>query len=205
MITKIYPENPNTNEIRKIGDLLRRGGLIIYPTDTLYAFGCSMSHKKTVEQMARLKGFSLNKAKFSLVCSSLSQFSEYTRPLDKDMFALLKRCLPGPYTFVMHASGSVPRNYQNPNKTIGLRVPDNNICRAIVEELGEPLISTSVRIENQEQESEYLTDPELIYDLFGNKVDCVVDGGIGTDVPSTVVDCSNDEIEIIRETYPIRN
>lgn len=204
MITKIYPENPNTNEIRKIGDLLRRGGLIIYPTDTLYAFGCSMSHKKTVEQMARLKGFSLNKAKFSLVCSSLSQFSEYTRPLDKDMFALLKRCLPGPYTFVMHASGSVPRNYQNPNKTIGLRVPDNNICRAIVEELGEPLISTSVRIENQEQESEYLTDPELIYDLFGNKVDCVVDGGIGTDVPSTVVDCSNDEIEIIRETYPIK-
>ncbi|MBR5028891.1 MAG: Sua5/YciO/YrdC/YwlC family protein, partial [Bacteroidales bacterium] len=106
---------------------------------------------------------------------------------------------------VMHASSSVPRNYQNPNKTIGLRVPDNNICRAIVEELGEPLISTSVRIENQEQESEYLTDPELIYDLFGNKVDCVVDGGIGTDVPSTVVDCSNDEIEIIRETYPIRN
>ena len=204
MITKIYPENPNTNEIRKIGDLLRRGGLIIYPTDTLYAFGCSMSHKKTVEQMARLKGFSLNKAKFSLICSSLSQFSEYTRPLDKDMFALLKRCLPGPYTFVMHASSSVPRNYQNPNKTIGLRVPDNNICRAIVEELGEPLISTSVRIENQEQESEYLTDPELIYDLFGNKVDCVVDGGIGTDVPSTVVDCSNDEIEIIRETYPIK-
>lgn len=205
MITKIYPENPNTNEIRKIGDLLRRGGLIIYPTDTLYAFGCSMSHKKTVEQMARLKGFSLNKAKFSLVCSSLSQFSEYTRPLDKDMFALLKRCLPGPYTFVMHASGSVPRNYQNPNKTIGLRVPDNNICRAIVEELGEPLISTSVRIENQEQESEYLTDPELIYDLFDKKVDCVVDGGIGTDVPSTVVDCSNDEIEIIRETYPLKS
>ncbi|MBO4740357.1 MAG: threonylcarbamoyl-AMP synthase [Bacteroidales bacterium] len=203
MIIKIYPQNPNIGDIRKIGDILRKGGLIIYPTDTLYAFGCSMNHKKTVERMARLKGFSLNKAKFSLVCGSLSQLSEFTRPLDKDMFLLLKNCLPGPYTFVMPASGSVPRNYQNPNKTIGLRVPDNSICSAIVEELGEPLISTSVRLENQEQESEYLTDPELIHDLFSDKVDCVVDGGIGTDIPSTVADCSKDEIEIIRETYPL--
>ncbi len=205
MITKIYPQNPNTNEIRKIGDILRNGGLIIYPTDTLYAFGCSMSHKKTVERMARLKGFQLAKAKFSLVCASMSQLSEYTRPMDKDLFLLLKNNLPGPYTFVMQASSNVPRNYQNPNKTIGLRVPGNNICRAIVEDLGEPLISTSVRLENQDQETEYLTDPELIYDLFDKKVDCVIDGGIGNDTPSTVVDCSNGEIEIIRETYPIKS
>ena len=204
MITKIYPQNPNTNEIRKIGDLLRRGGIIIYPTDTLYAFGCSMDFKKSVERMAQLKGFKFEKAKFSLVCNSLSQLSEYAKPLDKDIFQLLKNNLPGPYTFILNANSHVPRNYQNPNKTIGLRVPENPISRAIVEELGSPLISTSVRLENQEQEQEYLTDPELIFDLLGNKVDCVIDGGIGTGVASTVVDCSSGEIDVVRETYELK-
>lgn len=204
MITKIYPQNPNVAEIRKIGDILRRGGLIVYPTDTLYAFGCSMDFKKTVERMALLKGTRPEKAKFSLVCSSLSQLSEYSRPLDKDVFQILKNNLPGPYTFILNANGNVPRNYQNANKTIGLRVPENPISRAIVEELGSPLVSTSVRLENQEQEQEYLSDPELIFDLFGNRVDCVIDGGMGTGIASTVVDCSSDEIEVVRETFEVR-
>lgn len=204
MITKIYPQNPNTAEIRRVGDILRRGGIIIYPTDTLYAFGCCMDFKKTVERMALLKGFKLEKARFSLVCSSLSQLSEYSRPLDKDVFQLLKNNLPGPYTFILNANGNVPRNYQNPNRTIGLRVPENPISKAIVEELGSPLVSTSVRLLNQEQEQEYLTDPELIFDLFGNKVDCVIDGGMGTGIASTVVDCSTGEMDVVRETYELK-
>lgn len=198
MITKIYSDNPNPREIRRVVDLLNQGGIIVVPTDTIYAFACSMEFKRSVESIAQLKGFSLKKARYSMLCSSLSMASEYVRPMDKDTFALLKGCLPGPYTFVMDANSNVQRNYLNPNKTIGIRVPDNSILKAIVEELGCPLIGTSVRLVDAEQEDEYLTDPELIHEAFGSRVDLVVDGGLGDNQPSTVVDCSGGGLEVIR-------
>ena len=198
MITKIYTDNPNPREVRRVVDLLQQGGIVVVPTDTLYAFACSMEFKRSVEAIAQLKGFSLKKAKYSMLCASLSMASEYVRPMDKDTYSLLRDCLPGPYTFIMDANNNVPHNYLNPNKTIGVRVPSNPILQAIVEALGCPLIGTSVRQVDSEQEVEYLTDPELIHEAFGHRVDMVVDGGIGEDVPSTVVDCSGGELEVIR-------
>lgn len=199
MLVKLYSESPNAREINKIVDVLNNGGIIVIPTDTLYAFACSMEFKKSVEDIAQLKGMQLKKAKYSLCCSDLSQASEYVRPLDKDTFSVMKECLPGPYTFILQANNNVPRNYQNANKTIGIRVPEHAICHAIIEALGRPLVVTSVRRENLEQESEYLTDPELIHEDFGKRVDIVIDGGIGEDLPSTVIDCSDGTFEIIRE------
>lgn len=199
MLLKIYDNNPNYHDVNKVADMLNDGGIVIIPTDTLYAFVCSMEYKKSVETIARLKGFSLKQAKYSMLCSSLSQVSEYVRPMDRDTFSMLKKCLPGPYTFIMDASNEVPRNFLNSNKTIGVRVPDNPICNAIIEAVGKPLISTSVRTLDAERESEYVTDPELIHELFAKQVDIVVDGGIGEDIPSTVIDCSGGGMEIIRE------
>ena len=198
MITKIYTDNPNQREVRRVADLLREGGIVVMPTDTLYAFACSMEFKRSVETIAQLKGFSLKKAKYSMLCSSLSMASEYVRPMDKDLFSLLKGCLPGPYTFIMDANTNVPRNYLNPNKTIGVRVPGNNILQAVVEAVGIPLIGTSVRRVDEEIESEYLTDPELINETWGHRVDMVVDGGLGEDMPSTVVNCAGGAVELIR-------
>lgn len=198
MITKLYNNNPNVREVRRIADMLRNGGVAILPTDTLYAFACALDNKRGVEAIAQLKGFKLKQAKYSMLCSSLSQASEYVRAMDKDVFALLKRCLPGPFTFIMEASGAVPHNYQNSNKTIGIRVPDNGILRAVVEELGIPLIATSVRPIGEDDEVENYTDPELIHERFGGRVDVVVDGGIADPDPSTVIDCS-DGIELVRQ------
>lgn len=197
MIVKLYNGNPNVRDVRHIADILKNGGVAILPTDTLYCFACSMEHKKAVEAIAQLKGFKLKQAKYSMLCASLSQASEYVRAMDKDTFALLKQCLPGPYTFIMEASGSTPRNYQNANKTIGIRVPENDIARAIIEEVGTPLICTSVRPLGEEDEPENYCDPELIYDRFGTHVDVVVDGGIADPAPSTVIDCS-DGIVLVR-------
>ena len=198
MITKLYNDNPNVREVRRVADTLRDGGVVILPTDTLYAFACAMDNKHGVEEIAQLKGFKLKQAKYAMLCSSLSQASEYVRAMDRDTFALLKQCLPGPFTFIMEASGTVPRNYQNSNKTIGIRVPDNGILRAIVEELGIPLIATSVRPIGEDDEVENYTDPELIHDRFGSRVALVVDGGIADPTPSTVIDCS-DGIELVRQ------
>ena len=199
MLLKIYNDNPNYKDVNRVADMLNSGAIVIIPTDTLYAFVCSMAFKKSVETIASLKGFSLKKAKYSMLCSSLSQMSKYVRPVERDTFQVLKDCLPGPYTFIMDANNDVPRNYLNPNRTIGVRVPDNNICRSIVEAVGNPLIGTSVRTLDKDVESEYLTDPELIHELFGRQVDLVVDGGIGEAEPSTVVDCSGGGMELIRQ------
>ena len=199
MLQKIYSDNPNYNDVNKVADVLNNGGIVIIPTDTLYAFVCSMAFKKSVETIARLKGFSLKKAKYSMLFQDLSQLSEYVRPMDRDTFQLLKQCLPGPYTFVMDANNEVPRNYLNPNKTIGVRVPANPICNAIIRSVGSPLVGTSVRTLDVDRESEYVTDPELIHELFGNQVDIVVDGGIGEDIPSTVIDCSGGGYEVLRQ------
>lgn len=198
MITKLYTDNPNPRDVRRVADLLQHGGIAVLPTDTLYAFACSMEFKRSVETIAQLKGFSLKKAKYSMLCSSLSMASEYVRPMDKDTYSILRSCLPGPYTFIMDANNNVPRNYLNPNKTIGVRVPANPILQAVIEAVGCPLVGTSVRLVNGDIEKEYLTDPELIHEAFGNRVDLVVDGGIGEDEPSTVVNCSGGELEVIR-------
>lgn len=198
MIIKLYNGNPNVREVRHVSDILTSGGIAILPTDTLYAFCCSMEHKKTADTIAQLKGYRLKQAKYSMLCASLSQASEYMRAIDRDTFTLLKQCLPGPYTFIMEASGAVPRNYQNANKTIGIRVPDNDILRAIIEEVGAPLICTSVRPLDDEDEQENYLDPELIHERFGHRVDIVVDGGIADTEPSTVVDCS-DGVTVVRE------
>ena len=199
MISKIYESNPQPNEIRKVARLLEGGGVVIVPTDTLYAFAGSLRSKQAVETIARLKGFSIRQAKYSLLCASLSQLSEHVRPVDKATFALLRRALPGPYTFILEANGNVPRNIQNANRTIGMRVPDNGICRALVEELGCPLVVTSVRRLDGEQDEEYLTDPELIHETFGSRVSLVIDGGPGGAEPSTVVDCSGDTPTLLRQ------
>lgn len=198
MLIKIYPDNPNSREINRVADCLSQGGVVVIPTDSLYAFACSMRFKKSVEAIAQLKGYSLKKAKYSMMCCDLSQLSEYVRPMEKEVFALLKRCLPGPYTFILDANNEVPRNYQNANKTIGMRVPAHPVARAIVQALGCPLVVTSVRRLDEEQEEEYLTDPELIHEEFGRRVDMVVDGGLGDVVPSTIVDLSGGNMEIIR-------
>ena len=198
MITKIYTDNPNQREVRRVADLLQQGGIVVLPTDTLYAFACSMEFKRFVETIAQLKGFTLKKAKYSMLCDSLSMVSEYVRPMSKELFGLLKGCLPGPYTFIMDANNNVPRNYLNPNKTIGVRVPNNSILQAVVEAVGCPLIGTSVRRVGEEVETEYLTDPELIHETWSHQVDIVVDGGLGEDVPSTVLNCAGGEVEIVR-------
>ena len=178
MLLKIYQDNPNYNDVNRVADVLNDGGIAILPTDTLYAFVCSMEFKKAVETIARLKGFSLKKAKYSMLCPDISTVAEYV---------------------IMDANGNVPRNYLNPNRTIGVRVPANPVFNAIVNAVGCPLIGTSVRTLDTDRESEYLTDPELIYELFGHHVDIVVDGGIGEDTPSTVIDCSGGQLEIIRQ------
>ena len=198
MILKLYNGNPNMRDVRRVADVLKDGGIVILPTDTLYAFACSMEHKRAVETIAALKGFKLKQAKYSMLCASLSQLSEYVRPMDRETFGLLKQCLPGPFTFIMEANNQVPRNYQNANKTIGLRVPDCDITRAIIEEVGMPLVCTSVRPLDEEEEAENYTDPELIHDRFGGRVQMVVDGGLADAEPSTVIDCS-DGIELVRQ------
>ena len=198
MIVKLYNGNPNTREVRRVADMLRNGGIAILPTDTLYAFCCSMEHKKAAEEIAQLKGYRLKQAKYSMLCASLSQASEYYRAIDRDTFALLKQSLPGPFTFIMEAAGSVPRNFQNANHTIGIRVPECDITRAIIDEVGMPLICTSVRPLEGDDEVENYTDPELIHERFGHRVDVVVDGGMADPQPSTVVDCSNG-VEVVRQ------
>ena len=199
MLIKLYNDNPNVREVRRIADALQDGEVVVIPTGTLYAFACSMEHKRAVETIAQLKGFKLKQAKYSMLCSDLSMASEYVRSMDRDTFALLKRALPGPFTFIMEASGSVPRNYQNQNHTIGIRVPDSAIALAIIDEVGSPLIGTSVRpLDDDGDEPENYTDPELIHDRFGNRVWAVVDGGIADVAPSTVIDCS-DGIELVRQ------
>lgn len=199
MIVKLYNDNPNPREVRRIAEALQAGEVVIVPTDTLYAFACSMEHKKAVEEIAQLKGFKIKQAKYSMLCSSLSQASEYVRSMDRDTFALLKRCLPGPFTFIMDAAGSVPRNYQNGGKTIGIRVPDCEALRAVIDEVGVPLIATSVRpLDDNGEEPENYTDPDLIHDRFGSRVAMVVDAGLADAAPSTVIDCT-DGIELVRQ------
>ncbi len=197
MLLRLYNENPNPREILKIVDVLRGGGIIIYPTDTVYGLGCDITNPKAVEQIARFKGVKVEKSNFSFICSDLSHLSDYTKPIPNLVFKMMKKNLPGPFTFILEANNNVPRYFKGKKKTVGIRVPDNNIIRQIVAELGNPILSTSIR--DEDEILEYTTDPGLIYEKYQDFADLVIDGGPGELIPSTVIDCTGDFIEIVRE------
>lgn len=195
MIVKLYDENPNEKEISKLVEILKNGGIVIYPTDTVYAIGCDALNVRAVEEVCRLKGINPNKANLSIICYDLSDISEYAK-VNNETFKLMKRNLPGPFTFILNTTSTLPRIYKN-RKTVGIRVPDNNIIRTLVRALGNPIMTTSVK--DDDEVIEYTTDPELIHERYEQLVDMVIDGGYGGTEGSTVLDCTNDEIEIIRQ------
>lgn len=197
MLIGIHPDNPDPRKMRQAVEVLERGGIVIYPTDGVYSMGCSLERYKTFEKVARLQGKKPEKANFSVVFYDLGQISAYTKPMNSTVFKALKKALPGPYTFILEASGQVPKIFKAKRRTIGIRIPDNNIARELVKMLGAPLIASSVHAEDEILE--YITDPELIHEKYGHQVDLVIDGGMGTLDASTVVDCSGGDLEVIRE------
>lgn len=197
MLIEVRPDDPDDRQIREIVNCLKKGGVIIYPTDSVYSIGCDLNNKRAIEKVARLKGVKLRKANFSLICYDLSTLGDYTKQFSRSVFKAMNKALPGPYTFILNASNRVPKLFDSNKKEIGIRIPNNPIPRRIVFELGNPLIATSVH--DDDEVLEYTTDPQLIYEKFKHQVDMVIDGGYGNNEASTVVDCTNDEIEIIRE------
>ncbi|OZV69835.1 L-threonylcarbamoyladenylate synthase [Winogradskyella aurantia] len=193
---KIYPENPNPKAIQKVVDVLKRGGLVIYPTDTVYGLGCDITKLKALERIAQIKGVKLEKSNFSFICEDLSNLSDYVKQIDTATFKILKRALPGPYTFILPGSKNLPSSFKK-RKTVGIRVPDNNITLAIVSALGNPLVSTSIR--DEDDIIEYTTDPELILEKWDNLVDIVIDGGYGGNEGSTIIDLSEGDPVVVRE------
>ncbi len=200
---KLYPENPEENKIRHIVDVLRQGGVIIYPTDTVYAIGCDIFNSRALDRLKLLKGIKGKNLNLSFICNDLSQLSEYARHVETPIFKLMKKSFPGPFTFILESSAKVPRILNAKKKTVGIRVPDNNIPREIVRILGNPIITTSIH--DEDEIVEYSTDPSLIYEEFENLVDVIIDGGAGGNMPSTVVDCTGDEPVIIRQGAGIIN
>ena len=196
MLVKIYPENPNPREIAKVVKALQDGELIVYPTDTVYAIGCDALNVRAVERICRMKGVNPQKSNLSIICSDLSNLSEYAK-VNNATFKLMKKNLPGPFTFILPTSSELPKIYKN-RKEVGIRVPDNNIVRTLVSELGNPLLTMSVHDEDDEL-IEYSTDPELIHEKYAYQVSIVIDGGMGGIEPSTVVDCTDDEFEVVRQ------
>lgn len=196
MLVKIYPENPNPREIAKVVKVLQDGELIVYPTDTVYAIGCDALNVRAVERICRMKGVNPQKSNLSIICSDLSNLSEYAK-VNNATFKLMKKNLPGPFTFILPTSSELPKIYKN-RKEVGIRVPDNNIIRTLVAELGNPLLTMSVHDEDDEL-IEYSTDPELIHEKYASQVSIVIDGGMGGIEPSTVVDCTDDEFEVVRQ------
>ena len=197
MFLRINPENPEGRKIQHVVDALEKGGIVIYPTDTVYGLGCDIFNKKAVERICRIRGLNPDKARLSFICKDLSQIAEYALQMDNQVFRLMKKNLPGPFTFVLKSNNKVPKMFKNRKKTIGVRIPDNEIAITIVEELGRPILTTSLK--SEDEILEYFTDPVDIYEDFKKLVDIVIDGGIGSNVPSTVVDCTGGEAEVIRE------
>ncbi len=193
---KLYNDNPSPKAIEKVVEVLRRGGVIIYPTDTVYGLGCDISNVAAMEKVARLRGVKLEKANFSFIFYDLSNLSDYIRQIETYIYKILKKSLPGPYTFILKGNNKLPKAFKK-RKTVGIRIPDNNIIREIVKTLGNPVISTSIY--DEDEVIEYTTDPELIFEKWKNRVDLVIDGGYGGNIPSTIVDLSDGEIEVIRQ------
>lgn len=197
MLVKIYPENPNHKQIRRVVDILEKGGIIIYPTDTVYAMGCDIRATKSIEKIAAYKGANPKNPDLSLIFHDMSQLSEYTVIRDNNIFKLLKRNLPGPFTFIVQANNQIPKLFKDRKKTVGIRIPMNSIALEIIRELGRPIITASVH--EHEDDFEYTTDPELIHERYRDMVDIVVDGGYGSNEASTIVDCTGYSIEIVRQ------
>lgn len=195
-LIKLYEENPSPEKIKKIVEVLKNGGIIIYPTDTVYGMGCDITNARALERVAQLKNVQLEKTNFSFICDSLSNLSDYARQIDSATFKILKRALPGPYTFILQGNNNLPGVFRK-KKTVGIRVPDNSIARMIVEELGNPIVSTSIY--DDDEVIEYTTDPELILEKWDKLVDVVIDGGYGGNTPSTVIDLTSGEPVLIRE------
>ncbi len=197
MLIRIYPENPNEKSIQQVVDVLIKGGLIIYPTDTVYGLGCDITNPKAIERICKIRGIKLEKANFSFICYDLSHISDYIKPIDTETFRILKKALPGPFTFIFNANNNVPKLLSSNKKTVGIRVPDNTIAREIVRVLGNPIISTSIH--DDDEIIEYSTDPELIHEKYEDLVDLVIDGGYGDNEASTVVDCTTGTFDILRQ------
>ena len=195
MLLRIHPDNPQPRNIQTVVDCLKKGGVIIYPTDTIYGIGCDISHPEAIARIARIKKIDVKKAQFSFICSDLSHISDYSKSIDTPIFRLLKTLLPGPYTFILEASKEVPKLLKTKKDTVGIRVPDNKICHEIVKELGRPIMSASLPMD---ADVEYYTDPEIMHDLFSNVVDIVIDGGIGEILSSTVIDCTSGHPVLVR-------
>jgi len=197
MLIKIYPENPNEKAVQQVVEVLKKGGIIIYPTDTVYGMGCDITNSKAIERICKIKGIKPEKANFSFVCYDLRHISDYSKPIDNETYRILKKALPGPFTFIFNANKNVPKLLSSNKKTVGIRVPNNSIARSIVQMLGNPIISTSIH--DEDEIIEYSTDPELIHEKYVELVDLVIDGGYGDNQPSTIVDCSEGYFEIIRQ------
>jgi tRNA threonylcarbamoyl adenosine modification protein (Sua5/YciO/YrdC/YwlC family) len=197
MLLKIYEENPSEKQIKKVAEIMEKGGLVIIPTDSVYSIACDINSKKAVENLARLKGIKLKDADFSFIFHELSHVAQYTKPIGHHIFKIIKHNLPGPFTFILDANNSIPGYFRESKKTIGIRIPDNNIVRAIVKELDRPILSTSVH--DDDTIVEYMTDPSLIHEKYIKTVDAVIDGGYGKVEASTVVDCTSGEPVVIRE------
>jgi tRNA threonylcarbamoyl adenosine modification protein (Sua5/YciO/YrdC/YwlC family) len=193
---KIYEDKPSETAIKKVVEVLKNGGLVIYPTDTVYGLGCDITNSRALEKLAKIKGVKLEKANFSFVCSSLSNISDYVKQIDTATFKILKRALPGAYTFILPGNNDLPKDFRK-KKTVGIRVPDNNIAIQIVEMLGNPIVSTSIH--DEDEVIEYSTDPELIFEKWQNQVDLVIDGGYGENIASTIIDLTGHEPIIVRE------
>ena len=195
-IIKIYPDKPSEAAIAKVVKVLKDGGLVIYPTDTVYGLGCDITNSRALEKIAKIKGVKLEKANFSFICHDLSNLSDYVKQIDTSTFKLLKRALPGPYTFILPGNNNLPKEFKK-KTTVGIRIPDNSIALEIVRQLGNPIVSTSIR--DEDEVIEYTTDPELIFEKWQNLVDLVIDGGSGDNVGSTIIDLSGDEPIVVRE------
>ena len=194
---KIYPENPAPKHIKMVIETLELGGVVIFPTDTVYALGCSIYQPKAIDKIAQLKGIKKEKANFSFLVNNLSMLSDFTKPFDNSTFRLMRKNLPGPFTFILNANNNIPKIFQSKKKTIGIRIPENNILTTLIEELGHPLVSTSIH--DDDKIIEYTTDPELINEKFKDRVDLIIDGGYGDNHASTVIDCTGNEPEILRQ------
>ncbi len=197
MLLKIYPDSPSHKNVQAVINTFEKGGLVIFPTDTIYGLGCGIRHIKAVTRIAKLKGIKKDKANFSMILNNLSMLADFTKPIDNHIFRIMRKNLPGPFTFILEANNSVPKIFQSKKKTIGIRIPDNPIITTIISEMGSPVITTSIR--DEDEIIEYTTDPELIYEKYENLVDIVIDGGHGDNEASTIVDCTSGEPVIMRQ------
>ena len=197
MLIKLYPNNPNEKQLAEVVACLRNGGIIIYPTDTVYGLGCDIYQAKAIEKLCKIRNINPDKANLSFICADLSHLSDFVKPIDNAVFRVLKHALPGPFTFILNANNKVPKLMHSNKKTVGIRVPDNDIARCIVKLLGNPIVSTSIH--DDDEVVEYSTDPELIYEKYKDLVDMVIDGGYGELQASTVVDYTSDEPVIVRQ------